>query len=335
MKKVVILITTFIFLISSVYGISFEVSEKIPSNANWSFSVNLGSSSEFTRADVFLDGDKILTAYNTESPVWKRDERVIKGFVKGDEEIKLQVSFFGLNKGTHSIRVETYKNDSLVEEQTIEVEMFEQDFSELREEFNAQIEETKNTLNALIEETKTSVEEKLKEIAEIKNSLSELSAAIESTKNLVGEEKEFLLQEIESKANTLSEKINAFEEKLKEQEAELEKKADKLGLSVTLKEKKTPKTGMITGINPVNLLFPFAIFFGALMLMRGIMLLAAERKGKSFSFSFPKPKFGGKGKKIFEEELEPKRPFAGKKGSEKKKEEEIKIRPGDLILKKR
>ncbi|MFH1587562.1 MAG: hypothetical protein ABID38_06930 [Candidatus Diapherotrites archaeon] len=104
-------IALFLFLISAgVMALSISAPSSVPSNAAWSFSVELNPTDSFNSTEVQIDGSGLLTVHSNGNivPDSQNGGFVIKAFVidnspSSTSGLILYVSHMGLNSGSHTV----------------------------------------------------------------------------------------------------------------------------------------------------------------------------------------------------------------------------------------
>ncbi len=224
-KKLILLF--FVMLVSSVYSAEINASKEIPANLNWSFSVELNPTNEFTKTFIYFDEMLIITAYNDKQPVIEEDF-VLKAFMfdKNPEEnsgLTVFASYFGIPEGKHTIKIKTFNQSSLVEEKEFEVkaintitaiqnmpDSFKEDVDILMKSIIKKINEGRQELEQLKNSTEQNVEQKTssleKEINELEETLSKLNELKEEEIPAQETEKksEEILQDSQKKQNYLT-----------------------------------------------------------------------------------------------------------------------------------
>jgi len=190
MKK--ILIAFLVMLIAgSCYAASIDVPESLPEKSVWSFSVTLPNGQDFDDADVFLDGDRLISFYtNPQDEIVTYDVDESRLFSSTDP-IGNRVYFLvsPLSEGNHRIKLEV--DDSVEAEE--EVEFFEIYDSDSGSSLQDQINSVKTSVGSMIEQYNAME--------------SKISAA------LTEEDK----QALQSSINNVSSSVSALESKLEEQ----------------------------------------------------------------------------------------------------------------------
>ena len=119
MKKMLLLLL--ILILSVVSATEISAPKELPANLNWSFSVELNPSNNFTETKIYFDDLLIVTAYNDKNPIIQEDF-VLKAFVfdKNPEDnsgLTVFVSYFGIDEGIHLIKTKSkinYKSFSIL-----------------------------------------------------------------------------------------------------------------------------------------------------------------------------------------------------------------------------
>lgn len=121
-----------ILLLPFSHAAVFFMPKEIPSNVNWSFFVAQEPTDSFDAADLYFDGEKIITVYSNGQAIIDpfNGKFVLKAFTFDEEPGKatglhLYVSYFGLNEGTHTVRLETKKGTELVDVTEGEIAVFD------------------------------------------------------------------------------------------------------------------------------------------------------------------------------------------------------------------
>jgi hypothetical protein len=136
-------------LAGSSFATSIDVQEKIPAETVWSFSVILPGAGDFSDADVFLNGNRIMSFYTYNDKI-KFDEADIdktKVF-SSTEPIGNRVYFLvaPLSRGEHEIAVEVDGE----EEARKEVDFFEIYDAGESADMETQLNSVRNTTNSLL-----------------------------------------------------------------------------------------------------------------------------------------------------------------------------------------
>lgn len=224
MKKAMFLILILAF--SVVSAAEINAPKEIPSNINWSFSIELDSSNEFTKTDVYFDDLLIVTAFNDKQPVIQQDF-VLKAFVfdeipENNDGLTLFVSYFGIKEGIHKIKIKTFNQNALTDEKEIEVnsidtitaiqslpEEVSQDVDLIIKNLIDKLNEQKQKLDEIENSNEQNITEKTsvlkEEITALENSLNELQ-------EIRKQEEEKLLEEEKAKQLELIEKENSQQE---------------------------------------------------------------------------------------------------------------------------
>jgi len=200
MKKLTLLLL--VLMLGLVSAAEINAPKEIPANLNWSFSVDLNPSNEFTETEIYFDDLLIVTAYNDKTPIIEEDF-VLKAFLfdKQPEDntgLTVFISYFGIQEGSHSIKTKTFNQGNLTEEKEFEVksvdtitaiqempETFKEDVGILMKEIINKINDSKQELDLLKSSTEQNVQEKTsvleQEITELENALNELNKLKEET----------------------------------------------------------------------------------------------------------------------------------------------------------
>jgi len=200
MKKTLFLLL--IMLFGSAGAVTINAPEEIPSNINWSFSVELDPSNSFTKTEIYFDDLLIVNAYNDKQPVIEKDF-VLKAFVfdkvpEDNTGLTVYVSYFGIEEGSHKIKTKTFNQGNLTEEKELQIESIDtitaiSGMSSLPEEVKQDVDllmkgiikinEDKTMMEELKNSTEQNIQEKTQslqiEIKQLEESLQELNSAKE------------------------------------------------------------------------------------------------------------------------------------------------------------
>ncbi len=224
MKKIIFLFL--ILILSVVSAAEINAPQEIPANINWSFSIDLDSSNEFTKTEVYFDDLLIVNAYNDKQPVIQQDF-VLKAFVfdkipEDNAGLTLFVSYFGIQEGTHKLRIKTFNGNAFIDEKEIEVNSID----------------TITAIQNLPKEVSQDVDLIIKNLIDKLNEQKQKLDEIENSNE----------QNIIEKTSVLKEEITALENSLNElQEIKKQEEAEKL-----LEEEKL-KQIELNEIKPENL----------------------------------------------------------------------------------
>lgn len=121
-----------VLLLPFSHAAVFFMPKEIPSNVNWSFFVAQNPTDSFDSADLYFDGEKIIAVYSNGQAIIDpfNGKFVLKAFTFDEEPGKatglhLYVSHFGLNEGTHTVKLETKKGDEIVDITEGEIAVFD------------------------------------------------------------------------------------------------------------------------------------------------------------------------------------------------------------------
>lgn len=316
MKKV---ITIFLVLIlSCVSATTINAPEEIPSNINWSYSIELNPSNSFTKTEIYFDELLIVTAFNDKQPIIQEDF-VLKAFVfdKKPEDntgLTLYISYFGINEGQHKIKTKTFNQGNLIEENEFELKAVDTitAMNELPESFSQEMDLLMKDIIKKINEDRTKLEE-------LKNSTE---------------------QNLKEKADSMEQEINSLEETLNELNALKEKAEETQGTENVLEDtNKTIDSGSKQELKENTLITGFysfstehawkgVVFLFVLIILLGLFQAYKKRTGKTGDTIFVEEALEEHGKESL-------RDFANEEAEEVYEEKKSKrFGLGDLIQKK-
>jgi len=256
MNKTVLLIL--VMILGVVSGTAINASEEIPSNINWSFSVELNPSNAFTKTEIYFDGILIVTAYNDKQPVIQNDF-VLKAFSfdkvpEDNSGLTVYISYFGIEEGTHKIKTKTFNQGNLTEEQEFELDSIDT--------VNAIKGLPESLAEELTKDTQILMKDMINKLNEDRTKLDELR---NSTEQNLSEKTAALEAEIKALENALNELNTVKENELKQKELQ-EKEAEKFK-----EENKTQQNNFISGF------YNFSVdhaWYGAIFLIVLLVLVA-------------------------------------------------------------
>ncbi|MFH1239867.1 MAG: hypothetical protein V1672_01505 [Candidatus Diapherotrites archaeon] len=186
MKKILFSILIFI-LMNSAFAMNIEAPTEVPKNVNWILKAELDSENDYDTAEVFLDGDKVVTMYvlpDGSGLIDSFDESVVlKAFVQDEGNLILYVSFLGVSEGNHELKVRELDNGSVFDEQTFEISTFdvlpESYRNEIQEKIN-NIDNFGNQMTDRISELDKIIESKNSEISTLQSRINELESRYNS-----------------------------------------------------------------------------------------------------------------------------------------------------------
>lgn len=232
MLKKLPLLVFLIAIAMSVQALTLSAPEKLVANTNWDAVIDLDSADSFTRTEVFLNSNLIITVFNNgQTSVDPKNGKFLIRTSVYDEEpsnasgLRAYISFIGLNEGTHTISVKSFNADTIVQERTQQITVF----NPLNSSYQAEIEgklDTKATdlqnqiaaNSQKLADIETKLTALLAKIDEVNNSLSAQISAADRTKQV---------EELQAQAKQLSSLIEELKKQNTEQSALLEQKLDK------------------------------------------------------------------------------------------------------------
>ncbi|MDO8538602.1 MAG: hypothetical protein Q7S21_06995 [archaeon] len=224
-----------IFLIAltlSVQALTLSAPEKLVANTNWDAIIDLDSADSFTKTEVFLNNNLIITVFNnSQTSIDPSNGRfVIRASVYDEKPstadgLRMYISFIGLNEGTHSISVKSFNADTIIQERTQQINVI----NPLGTDYQAEIEGKLDTKSADLQNQIGSSNQKLALIEERLNALlakidevnANLSAQISSTNRT----KE--VEELQAQAKELQSLVAELKQENSAQAQLLESKLDK------------------------------------------------------------------------------------------------------------
>ncbi|MFH1256676.1 MAG: hypothetical protein V1494_05300 [Candidatus Diapherotrites archaeon] len=156
-KKHLLAMGLIVLLASIANAATINAPQKLPSGANWSFSIALDATDSFEKTVVLLDGSEIATVY-ANGQVTKSGALVLDAFTFDSEPasnsgLTLYVSGMGLSTGSHSVNAKTYNSGELKQEDSASIEVFEPMASSEKDSLEQRI----SGAEANIEELRTSI----------------------------------------------------------------------------------------------------------------------------------------------------------------------------------
>lgn len=159
MKLRKILTTIFIvFFIANVFALKLVSPDEIQENFPWNFSIELDSTDAFDEAKVYLDDQHIVSAYsngivqiNPLNGLFVEKSFIFDYDPASNSGLTLYVSHLGLKKGTHKIKIRTFKAGEELTEKSKNVLVFKA----LNSAFESNTQKKIDELNAKIQELET------------------------------------------------------------------------------------------------------------------------------------------------------------------------------------
>lgn len=197
----------FFALFGSALAQSLNVPSSLPSNVNWSFSVDLAPTDSFDSAVVSLDSKKLLTVFPN-GQITKdafNGQFVLSAFLVDSDTattsgLVLYVSVIGLEPGQHDLKAEVFKNGEITTAKNSLIDFF----VPLKESFKPQFDSS------------------ILSIVSVTDSLKEKNKALEekllSIEGLIKETNTYL-DEVDAKVKSELENMKAVLEEKKEDEA--------------------------------------------------------------------------------------------------------------------
>ena len=208
MKKILFAFLVLV-LAGSCFATSIEVKEKIPAETVWSFSATLPGADDFSEADIFLNGNRIMSFYTYNGKIRFEEEDIDKTKVfSSTEPIGNRVFFLvaPLSRGSQEISVEVDGE----EKSRKEIDFFEIYDAGESADLETQLNSVRNTANSLLNQV-AELEEKMKgaltdadrqalqsSIDSVKSSVSGLEASITEQETATGQKIDVLVDDVEN-----------------------------------------------------------------------------------------------------------------------------------------
>ena len=228
----------FFLLVFSTVAIAATINapQKMPANANWTFSASLDSSDSFDTTDILIDDRKVATVYSNgqvlKDPL--NGKFVLDAFVFDDQPnsatgMVLYISYAGLSSGTYSIRAATNQGGSVKgEAEKAIVNVFAGD--EILSEVDSKLAAAATDKQSLMAQINTLE----RDLSDLKNTVSQKDGQINS-----------LQSSLDATNSNLSEqdtKISDLETKLSSEVSGVSKNLDELAQKfLPVQEKVFPK----------------------------------------------------------------------------------------------
>ncbi len=259
MKKILFAFLV-LLLAGSCFATTIDAQEKIPAETVWSFSVTLPDADDFSDADVFLNGNRIMSFYTYNGKIKFEEEDVDKTKVfSNTEPIGNRVFFLvaPLSRGGQEISVEVDGEEKTRKE----VDFFEIYDASESADLETQVNSVRNTATSL-----------LNQVAALEDKLGQA---------LTQEDKQTLQSGIDSIRNTIS----GLEASIAEQEAATGQKIDILaediqnlqGMTTDLNASMAAGVGMF-GLFDLNPSFGMALAFVAIAIVIALALIRYKDK---------------------------------------------------------
>ena len=208
MKKILFAFLV-IALAGSCFAASIDVKEKVAAETVWSFSVTLPPAEEFSDADVFLNGNRIMSFYTYNDKIKFDEEDIETSRVFSSPRLDGRKAYFlavPLSKGMHEIALEVDDEEA----DRKEVEFFEIYDADESADLETQVNSVRNTANTLLNQV-ADLEEKMGKalteedrqalqtsIDSVKSSVSSLESSLENQEANTGLKIDALAQDLES-----------------------------------------------------------------------------------------------------------------------------------------
>ena len=191
MKRILFAFLIVLFA-GSVYGLSMNAPEEIPSNVSWSFWIEFDSL-DFTEAKIFFNGTDLarLDIYHGELSVVPdsvNDGLALSVFPSNQ---KVFVSMAGLGSGEHSLKTEVFRDSEKIDEASATINAFESLGKEYKTELETTLQSIQDNINSFaveinelkgtMDEVKTKVDEFTAKVGAVESNVSGFGETVSST----------------------------------------------------------------------------------------------------------------------------------------------------------
>ena len=344
MKKFLLFLLFLVILFfSNAFSLTINAPGEIPSQINWTFSIELDSAEQFDETRVFIDNSRVLTAYSNGKTqldafngTFVLDAFVFDKDPSSNSGLVLYVSYFGLSSGEHKIEAFSFKAGEQKADDSITFKAFNAAQKETVEELEG---DKKNLRNEVLFNSS--------EVNKIKETLNQLTASLNSLNESTENESKARI-EVEKQIESLKTRINNVNlenEKLELKNNELSKENEELknqnifsGLAslIGLSTGENNEAGTTNLITP--LIFIFAVIVIAAVALNREKIFSAigeipkKRKTEIYSEETDEPlNLERDVNNFLDEQVKKKKKWGFSKEKNSSEEEEVNI--GDLVKK--
>lgn len=281
-KIPLVLIPLVLLLPGLVFALSINVSNEVPINTPWGFSVELPNSNSFDEAKIFLDSSEIARVYSGGQAVLDpANTGLVVGVHTYDKDpnstsgLTVAIMHAYVSSGSHTIKVEAYDNGSISEEQSRDFGTF--DLSLDDSDLELKVGEARADLDVMINKYDgflVDFTEITKRVNAVNARLDEVNTQMDGqeTKNSTFQQAASDLTSLQGTVNTMRAEVTSLQERLNAYDAEFAAKA--------AEEAEMRENSGLTGLMNLAQANTLPLAIGIIVIIVATVIFALHRSGR-------------------------------------------------------